>query len=214
MKHLKKLDELYESKIHVASKQIPDGIKNWVKTNHGDIKEYKIDQSGNKVIISQPTYIGCQEIYQFFDLAAEQPVGNPISRSGWESDSPQGYEEGQRKNGTVEVPEGKVLIKYCSYPRSVTIYTAQGAQLFLTDNSLVDELTVEEIIILNSAYALKSFARPRFADHFYDNLIEKNLLKKNRSITIDGKNLIQDDKFKKRFEIAADIYKKKTGRYL
>ncbi len=216
MKHLKNFNELYESTVYVAAQQIPYGIQKWAEDMSGSkLKEYQIDQSGNKVTISQPWHIGCQEIYQFFDLASGHPVGNTITRSGSESDSPQGYEEGRRKSGTLDIPEGKVLLRYSSYPKSVVrIYTSVGAQMFLADKSKGDDLTDEEMIILKAAVSLKPFARPKFADNFYDNLINKNLLNKNRSVTIDGKNLVRDKDFQEKCIQAVEKYKQKTHNYL
>jgi hypothetical protein len=218
MKNIKNFTQfINEDFVYVSQNQIPNGIKEWVKDQSGSfIKDFKIDQSGERVRVKMPWHEACTEVYQFFDLTHDNaiPVGNSVTRSGYEGNSPQGYLEGQTKEGYVEIPVGKILVVYCTYPRSVRIHTSKGAQLFLSDTSKSEDLSDEELLILQTAKSLKSFARPKFDDKFYDNLISKGLLAKNRSITNDGRNLISNPEVKEKIKKAGDNYYEKTGRYM
>lgn len=206
-----------ESYIYMSQNEIPQGIRNWVKDFSGSpVKDYRIDQSGKKVYIGMPWHERCVETYQFFNLTESGdaiPVGNEVTRKGYEGNSHQDFLEGQTKEGYIEIPEGKVLVVYCTYPRGVKIYTSVGAKLFLADTSKAGDLTDEEIIILQTTKSLKSFARPKLPIEFYDKLISKGLLAKNRSITNDGRNLLSS-LGKERIEKAVDEYNKKGKGYI
>ena len=216
MKNLKDFTQFVnEDYVYVSQNDIPNGIKEWVKEETGSyVKDYKIDQSGDRVRVKMPWHEACTDVYQFFDLTNDDavPVGNSVTRSGYEGNSPQGYLEGQSKDGYVDIPTGKVLVIYSSYPRGVKILTSKGSKLFLADTSKSEDLTDEEVLILQTTKSLKSFARPKFPDKFYDNLISRGLLAKNRSITNDGRNVLSS--LKDRIKISADNYHEKTGRYL
>lgn len=208
---------LEEGKIFDDGKNIPEGIKSWVKRNFGtSVLKYTIRQGETEVQINMPWHDADRETYQFFKLenGNATPVGNEITRSGMESDSPQGYIEGQKNNGKVTVPEGFVLVCYGTYPKRVDIYTGQNVQGFLPDKEKVEDLGPTELLILYVAKALKPFARPKFKDEFYDILIKKGLMKSNRSITVDGRNLLEDPDIQEKIKQAKELFKKKTGRYI
>lgn len=218
MKNLKSfiefIKESYSSDIFLSVKNIPDGIRDWAKEISGkNIQQYRLDQSGKPVTIGMPWHDADRETYQFFRLTNNNavPVGNIVTRSGWESDSPQGYIEGQKKSGTLEIPEGMILVVYGSYPQRVIIHTGPKSELMLPDTSKSEDITDEELIILIASKSLKSFARPKLQDEFYDRLIKKGLLAKNRSITNEGRNLLTNSKIKEQARKAIENWNKKVG---
>ena len=192
--------DLNENTIHLAPENIPAGIRNWAKSL-GGVSRYKVIQNQHKVTINQPWNIADFETYQFFKLMPNGDAiitGNELTRSGNESDSPQGHEEGMRKEGTVEIPAGFVLAVHGTYPKRVEIFTGPGAQLALPDTDLYSDLTIEQLIALHSAKALKSFARPKFPEEVYAGLIAKGLMMKNKSLTVAGRNALEDASVKDR----------------
>lgn len=208
---------LVESEFYDNGKNIPQGIRNWVKSTFGsEVPKYKIIQGEPEVQINMPWHQSDYETYQFFKLENNNatPVGNQVTRSGNESDSVQGHLDGESKEGKVKVPEGFVLVCYGSYPKRVEIYTGNNVQHFLPNKEQSADLNSTELIILASAKALKSFARPKFKDDAYLNLIQKGLLKPNRSITVDGLNVLLDPETKEKIENAKKLYYQQTGRYL
>lgn len=208
---------LEETTFYDDGKKIPQGIKNWVKSTLGsDVTKYKIHQGESEVVINLPWHESDYETYQFFKLENNNanPVGNEITRSGNEHNSPQSFLDGQKKDGKVNVPEGYVLVCCGTYPKRAEIYTGNEVQLFLGDANAVSELTPIESIILATTRGLKSAYRPKFADEHYARLIEKGYLKSNRAITTAGLNIVLDPAFKEKFDQAKQSYEKQTGRYL
>jgi len=208
---------IQEATMYDDGKNIPHGIRQWVKSFFGsDVPKYKIHQGESEVEIRMPWHDADRETYQFFKLENNNatPVGNGLSRSGMESDSPQGNEDGQSKNGKVTVPEGFVLLCVGTYPKRAEIYTGQNVQSFLPTNTVGNDLSPTELIILGAAKGLKSFARPKFSDEHYNNLISKGFLKSNRAITVNGLNLLQDPEIREKFDAAKKAYETQTGRYL
>ena len=208
---------LTEGTIYLDPKDVPQGIKDWVRSYSGkNIQKYRVHQGQSVVTIDMPWHQADKETYQFFKLINDNAeiAGNEVTRKGWESDSPQGHIEGVGKNGKVTVPEGFVLVCYGTYPERVEIYTGENVQMFLPNKQASEDLSYTELVILAAAHGLKSFARPKFKDEWYDKLIEKGLLKKNRSITISGENVLQDPDAKEKIKKAKEIYQTKTGRYL
>lgn len=211
-----KLNNLLNEDIWMKPDEIPFGIKNWVKEVSGkNLQKYKVEQSG-KVNISEPWHERSSSTYQKFQLTQDGnaiPVGENLSRHGYESDSPQGYEDGLRKSGIMEIPDGYIVVQYMTYPEMVIIHTPKNAQKFLPKSNDDFDLTMTEIYILAAAKQLKPFARPKFKDENYERLIQKGLLNKNRSITIDGRNLLQTQKASDLLKQAIDNYRSRTGRY-
>ena len=112
MLNYKEFVKLNDGYVYLSHTEIPDGIKSWVKNFSGSyVKDFKIDQSGDKVCIKMPWHERCVETYQFFNLTGNNavPVGNSVTRKGYEGDSYQDFLEGQTKEGCVEIPMGKVL---------------------------------------------------------------------------------------------------------
>jgi len=216
MKNLKSFTEFIKeeiSNIYMSAKDIPDGIKDWAKNISGkNIQQYRLDQSGKPVYMGMPWHEADRETYQFFKLSGNDAilVGNPVSRSGMEGDSQQGFEEGRKKEGEIKIPEGMILVIYGSYPQRVIIHTGPNAKLMIPDNSKFEDITDEELVILIAAKSLKSPYRPKLPTEFYDKLISKGLLAKNRSITNDGKNLLTDSKIKEKLKTAVDNWNKKS----
>jgi hypothetical protein len=208
---------LQESTMYDDGKNIPTSIRQWVKSKLGsDVPKYKILQGESEVVINTPWHQSDYETYQFFKLEDNNSatlVGNVITRSGMESDSPQGFQDGQSKTGKVTIPEGFVLVCIGTYPKRAEIYTGQNVQSFLPDKTQGLDLGPSELIILQAAKSLKSSARPKFHDKYYDILISKGLLKSNRSITIDGMNLLLDPEIQEKVRQAAELFRQKTGRY-
>ncbi len=208
---------LQESTMYDDGKNIPTSIRQWVKSKLGsDVPKYKILQGESEVVINTPWHQSDYETYQFFKLEDNNSatlVGNVITRSGMESDSPQGFQDGQSKTGKVTIPEGFVLVCIGTYPKRAEIYTGQNVQSFLPDKTPGLDLGPSELIILQAAKSLKSSARPKFHDKYYDILISKGLLKSNRSITIDGMNLLLDPEIQEKVRQAAELFRQKTGRY-
>jgi hypothetical protein len=196
---------------------VPFGIKAWVKSYaKKDIQKYKVYQGMSSIHIDMPWHVSDKETYQFFKLTDNDavPVGNEITRSGWESDSPQGYIAGKNKEGNVTIPNGHILVRYGTYPESVDIYAGPNAQALLPNKQKAQDLSNTELIILAAAHSLKSFARPKFKPEKYEELINKGLLKRNKSLTIDGENILKDPEIKEKLKIAKGIFEKQTGRYL
>jgi hypothetical protein len=103
-----------------------------------------------------------------------------------------------------------VMVKVGIYPKSATIYTSGDAIKPLPVQ--VDNISNHEIIALLSARGLKSFARPKFDKSVYDALYKKGLMKKNKSLSNDGKNFLVSygkDKLRK----ALDTYNKTRERW-
>lgn len=195
---------------------VPEGIKSWArKISGGNIQKFELDQSG-KVRISMPWHEADSVVYQKFKLLPNgdiQPYGDTISRVGWEADSPQGAEDAERKSGIMDIPEGHVVVAYGTYPKRVEIYAGKGAEMLLPSSSEDVNLTHTEVYILAAAKQLKAFARPKFPEEHYQNLIAKKLLNKSKAITVDGRNMLQNPQVRELLKQAIEIYEKKTKRY-
>lgn len=97
----------------------------------------------------------------------------------------------------------EMLLRTNTYPKTATLYVHPDAMVKMLPEPATD-LTALEKAVLFVTRSLKSFARKEEADSYgisgrdYDSakksLIEKGLLKKNGSITPNGKNAISDVK--------------------
>jgi hypothetical protein len=74
---------------------------------------------------------------------------------------------------------------------------------------LLDSFTINELLILVQAKGLKSFARKKFPDKEYENLIANGYLASNRSITVKGKNIASMPEVRDKL----DSYAKANGMY-
>lgn len=126
------------------------------------------------------------------------PVGNIFKIIGTEYINPK----------RMDIPSRFIVVMAGVYPQRVEIYTGSGALKML---SQAPELSDIEIVILLSAMQLKSFARVKFKNEYYQNLVKSGFLRRNKSITNKGKNtLTAIDKEKK--QEAINNLSKKIGR--
>lgn len=194
---------LSESVVYINANEVPRGIRDWVRQVSGtNIQRYRVDQSGGDITVSQPVFERSVYTYQYFKLTGNGdaiPMGNVVSRQGWESDSPQGYIEGMKKTGKINIPSGYVVVRYNSYPSMVDIYTASDAQMLLPKTTDTDSLSDAELIILSVVKSYIPAARMKYIlplvpknqiDGVYESLISKGYLSRNRSITTEGRNLL------------------------
>jgi hypothetical protein len=176
------------SGLHVDRKSIPVEIRNFVKSVAGiDLTAYEVIQTGS-ISVGMPWHIGCSDYYQLFRITPEsaETVGFSFSRHGTEGD---GDITGNEITGTTNIPSGFVMVRVSTYPKSVRIYTADNATKVIPEMNGIT-LTDDEATALLYAKAYKAFARPKYADSVYASLIEKKLMKANRSITLTGKNIL------------------------
>jgi len=185
------------SNLKIPAKQIPASIRQWVKETldgHG-LQQYNLKQ-GVDVQAGMPWHEADSEFYKMFKLMPDgsaQPTDFSFERSGLEGD---GSVTGKEVSGKTKVPSGFVIVVVGTYPKRATIYTAEDAQLLLPKKA---DLSDEEIMILFWARAYVSSSRPVFKDKtLYDKLVEKGLLKKNKAISLDGRNVLEDKEIKDR----------------
>jgi hypothetical protein len=188
-----------KSNLKIPSKDVPNEIRNWVKGqfNGKDLREYTLIQ-GKDVVVDMPWHEADRESYKMFKLLPDgkaQETDFEFERSGMEGD---GSVTGKEVGGKTKVPSGFVIVMTGTYPKRATIYTAEGAQMFLPKKDV--DLSDDEILVLYYTRSLISSERPKKEQSVYDKLIEKGLLKKNKAITIDGKNILEDAKIKERLE--------------
>jgi hypothetical protein len=195
MKLVKKM-----SSLKIPSKNVPKEIREWVKEvfEGKDLREYSLTQ-GKDVVADMPWHEADRQYYKMFKLLPEgkaQETDFEFQRSGLEGD---GSVTGKEVGGRTKVPSGFVIVVVGVYPKRAEIYTSDDAQMFLPKKDV--ELSDEEIMVLYWARSLISSARPVFKDKkFYEKLIEKNLLKKNKAISLEGKNILEDATIKERLK--------------
>lgn len=179
--------------MYVKQTDVPKQIIDWAKTIVGKGFENKIQLEKNKTkTIGLPWHDADKETHQFFKLInGAVPTGNPVSKSGWSEVNM--YDD---PYGTVDIPSGFVLATVGTYPKRLTLTVSSDAIDVIQDTSVLNELTNEEIVALHQAKALKSRYRQKFNQEVYNSLIEKELLKPNKAITIDGRNLISSEQAK------------------
>lgn len=189
MKFLKSF-ELFESKIHITTEEVPREILNWSQQFAKKITKITIEQVST-VEISLPWHEADSTTYQFFKLTPNntaEMVGNDITRSGTEGN---GFTRDTKLNGKVTIPSGYVLACVGTYPLRLTLYTASDALKPIVAPNLLDEFTVDELLILLGAKGLKSAYRTKYPEDKYTKLIENGYLAKNKSITIKGRNIVE-----------------------
>jgi hypothetical protein len=181
---------LNEAKLYVKASEIPPQIIEWAKSIVGRGFENKItiEKANGKVEISMPWHEADKETHQFFKLtdngAAE--AGKPVSRSGW-SEVNMGD-----KYGTVEIPSGYILATVGTYPKRLEIITNSDAMNMISNHDdTLNKLSDDAMVALNNAVMLKSFARQKFGDNVYQELISMGLLNSQKAVTIDGRNIIK-----------------------
>ena len=187
---IRKVMGLSESKIYVSPNEVPSDIISWARHKVGSnfSKNIVINQQSN-VEVSMPWHEADREYWQFFKLIDPKTaklVGNEIGRSGLEGD---GVVTGNEVSGKVTVPSGYVLACAGTYPVRLTLYTADDALKSINDVSILDQFSIEELIILLQAKGLKSPYRTKYPDNLYMKLIDGGYLASNRSITLKGRNI-------------------------
>lgn len=202
---------LDESKIHVSVNEIPNEIVSWARGQVGsNFSKNIVIKQESRVEINMPWHEADREYWQFFKLTGTQSatqVGHGVDRSGLEGD---GVVTGKEVDGYVNVPSGYVLACAGTYPVRLTLYTADDAMKPVGSGNDLDKLSINQLLILLQAKGLKSPYRDKFADEEYAGLIAGGYLASNRSITIKGRNLVEDPALKKRVE----DYAESKGMYL
>ena len=188
------------SKLTIPSKSVPTQIRNWVKeTLDGkDLREYSLHQN-EEVEASMPWHEGDRQYYKMFKLLPNneaEETSFEFERSGLEGD---GSITGKEIKGKTKVPSGHVIVVVGIFPRRAEIYTAEDSQILLPQKN--SDLSDLEILALYYTRSLIPSARPKFKDKtIYDKLIEKGLLKKNKAITIEGKNALEAPDMKEKID--------------
>jgi hypothetical protein len=212
MKYIKSFNifNINES-LYITANEVPKEILDWAKSKIGNTFTKKITVKHEKeVVINMPWHEADRESYQFFKLispTSAQMVGNSVVRSGLEGD---GVITGNEVEGKLTVPSGFVLACTGTYPPRLDLYSADDALKAVSDSSILDDFSIEELIILLQARGLKSPYRTKYPDQNYVKLIEKGYLASNRSITVKGKNIVEMPEVMTKIE----DYAKPKGLYL
>ena len=185
------------SNLKIPYKSVPVEIQNWVNsTVEKKLREYTLIQ-GKEVSATTPWHEADREYYKMFKLLPDgqaKETGFEFVRSGMEGD---GVVTGKEIEGTTKIPSGFVMVVAGTYPPRAEIYTSDDAQMFLPRNDI--ELSDDEISVLYWARSLTASSRPILDDKsVYDSLIQKGLLKRNKSITLEGKNILENSTIKTR----------------
>ncbi len=195
---------LFENKMYVTHNEVPTDIINWAENKIGTGFKNKISViQGGKVEINIPWHEADREYYQFFKLIDPKTAkisGNEITKSGL---------EGNEGSGTVNVPSGFVLACAGTYPKRLELFTSDDSLKAVGDASVLDDFTINELLILLQAKGLNSFARTKYPEKEYERLIQQGYLNKNKSITTKGKNLILMPEVNQKL----DAYAKEKGKY-
>lgn len=174
----------------ISYKEVPEAIRTWVKETLGvDIREYKLHPNTDVVNVDSPISEHAREYWKGFRIGPDGvvfPSDRTLTRSGWEiSDEP---------NVNIKLEPGTLVVnavrdyKY----NAAYIYTAIGGLDLLPSHEGDVELTDEEWIALMEAKQLKSFARTKFKEDVYAELIAKGYMRRNKSLTLQGTNLLED----------------------
>jgi hypothetical protein len=198
---------LRESSLNIRAKDLPPSIANWIKARFGSIPAHIELIQGKTVMINLPWHEADRVTYQAFEMVGPnqfKPIGSSLTRSG---------NEGMfntMRDEEVAIPAGGLVVRYDTYPRKIRIYTGEGAQPMLVDTTPAEDLSNDAILALYVAKSLKSFARPKFDQSVYDELISKGYMAKNKSITPDGRNILS--MLKDRIKDAISEYNEKADK--
>lgn len=203
-------DVLDESRIHITANEVPSEILAWARGKVGsNFSKNIVIRQESRVEIGMPWHEADREYWQFFQLGEgnrARMVGDGIGRSGLEGD---GVVTGNEVDGYVNIPSGYVLGRAGTYPVRLEIFTSSDAMKPVMAAGLLDSFTINELLILVQAKGLKSFARKKFPDKEYENLIANGYLASNRSITVKGKNIASMPEVRDKL----DSYAKANGMY-
>lgn len=197
------IKNITENILHLGKDNVPDDIRNWVKSILGkDAKHYRLHQN-TTVSINMPGFEADRQYYQAFKLVSDgkfEKIGDMTIRSGWESDN---AAVEIKKNEVVNVPVGGLVVKVSTYIGSADIYAGSGALPLIQSTDI--DLTPTEALALYTAKTLKSFARPKFGDSVYQSLFDKGFMTKNKAITVAGRNATENPKVKEIIKSEAKI---------
>jgi len=202
---IKKLirEVISESKFYIKHTEIPPQIVSWARSVVGKGFEGKIEiVKEPKAHIGMPWHEADREYHQFFKLTEQgaESAGKMVSKSGWsEVNMGDVY-------GTVDIPSGYILATASTFPKSLKIRVSDDATSLIPDTgNLINQLSDDAVVALYHARSLKSPYRQKFPEEVYQELVGHGLLKPNKAITIDGKNLVEDPKTKERLRSLKDI---------
>ena len=209
-----KLQKLLTEEILIKSSEVPIQIQSWVKDKlHVAIQTYKIHQQ-TALTISIPWHEADIEYYQPFKLGQNNtatPMGDAYRISG------QTDFHNLPPGGKLEIPEGAVIVLAGIYPKRAEIFTGRGSLAMLPPDDKF-EITDTELLILLCAKSLISSYRPKWKEHLYERLIQIGYLKKNKAISLEGKNYLQNimqkQEIKDRVINAANKFYEKYGQHL
>jgi len=204
------------AKVYVKPSDIPSQIIDWAKSivGSGFQNNITIQKSNGAVKIGMPWHDADRETHQYFKLmdngAAE--AGNPVSRSGWSEVSM--LDKFGGKSADVPIPSGYVLATVGTYPKRLRIITSPDAMNMLSSNDeALDKLSDEAMVALYQAKSYKSFARQKFNNSVYEELLSSGLMNKQRAITIDGRNFISSPEAIKKLKNIKEKDEKENGRW-
>lgn len=189
-----------ENVIHMSQSDIPSDLVQWAKSKIKNVRGWRVTQTG-KINVSGAWHEHTVNNYGIFQLSNGRYIKqNEFSVAGWEPTT---------GSQTINIPSGYLVVVTDSRTATADIYTAPDALKLLQDTSILDELSDEEIMALYESKKLISKARFKFKDEVYNKLIQLKLMNTNRSITIEGKNVVENisrDKIREVVERLNKIY--------
>lgn len=201
-------------KLYVKPSDVPPQIIEWAKSiiGSGFQNNITIQKSNGLIEIGMPWHDADRETHQYFKLIGDGAavMGNPVSRSGWSEVSM--FDKFGGKSGNIPIPSGYVLATVGTYPRRLEIITSPDAMNLVTSNDeTLNKLSDEAMVALYQAKAYKSFARQKFNDSVYAELLSSGLMNKQRAITIDGRNFINSPEAIERLKTIKEKDRKENG---
>lgn len=182
-----------ENVIYMKQSEIPMQIVQWAKEKIGNIKLWKVRQKG-QIAISGAWHEQTINYYGVFQLVNGNYIKTREFRiSGKEAVTP---------SETINIPSGFLVVILDTYTNSADIYTSSDALKMLPDTTKSEGLSDEQMMALIEAKQLKAHARFKFKDDVYAELISRKLMAQNRSITIEGRNLVESLSRAEKQEIA------------
>lgn len=196
--------EDFDRGIEMKQSDIPADLVQWANSKIGNVRRWKVRQKG-EVYVSGAWHENSASIYGVFHLMNDHYIKiKEVFIGGKEPFTP---------NEKIEIPSGFLVVLLDRMTRVADIYTSSDALKMIQDTSALDTLSDEETMALYEASRLKSPFRFKFPDEIYNSLLTKGLMAKNRSITIEGRNLINSVPRAKISEICDRLNEKyKNGR--
>lgn len=188
------------TELHMSAKDVPTEIQRWVSDKIGSVKRYEVIQKGS-LRISPPWHEQTYNWYGTFKMSNGRFI--LLSEFGMSGNDPKDLTSGSH---VIEIPSGHVVVETDMYTGTARIYTSDDALLAIPSGE-VDSLTDAEKLALYLAKSYKPAARYKFKQEVYDSLIAKGLMGTNRSITINGRNALEQIP-KDELRRAAEIFNK------